>query len=49
MDEFDGFAPRWTLITKLRNVSNPLFNTSTLLLVVDSKKEIDIGLGRYFS
>jgi len=46
---FEGFAPRWTLITKLRNITNPLLNSSSLLLVIDSKKEVDIGLGRYFS
>jgi hypothetical protein len=46
---FEGFTPRHTLITRLRNVRNPLFNTSSLFLIVDSKREVDIGLGRYFS
>lgn len=49
MPGFDGFAPRWTLITRLRNISNPLLNSSALLVVIDSKREVDIGLGRYFS
>jgi hypothetical protein len=33
---FEGFAPRWTLLTKLRNTTNPLFNTSSLLLIIVS-------------
>lgn len=49
MKGFDGFSPRWTLITRLRNMTNPLLNSSSLLLVIDSKREVDIGLGRYFS
>ena len=46
---FEGFAPRYTLITRLRNLTDSLLNTSAMLVVIDSKREIDIGLGRYFS
>lgn len=49
MPGFDGFTPRWTLITRLRNTTDSLYNTSALLVVIDSKREVDIGLGRYFS
>jgi hypothetical protein len=31
---FEGFSPRWTLLTRLRNVSNPLLNTSSLFLII---------------
>lgn len=46
LDGFYGFSPRWTLICKLRNITNPSLNTSAILLVIDSKKEIEIGLGK---
>lgn len=36
MPGFDGFAPRWTLITRLRNTTNELMNSSSLLLVIVS-------------
>ena len=31
---FDGFTPRWTLITRLRNDTNPLLNSSSLLVLI---------------
>ena len=48
LEGFYGFAPRWTLICKLRNTTNPALNTSAILLVIDSKKEIEIGIGKSF-
>lgn len=47
--KFKGFAPRWTLPTKLRNVENPNLNTSCLLLAIDSARESDLELMPYFS
>lgn len=34
LEGFEGFSPRWTLITKLRNTSSSLYNTSSLLLII---------------
>jgi len=31
---FDGFAPRYTLVTRLRNIKNPNLNTSSLFLII---------------
>lgn len=49
MTGFEGFSPRHTLITRLRNSKVPTLNTSSLFIIIDSKREVDIGLGRYFS
>jgi hypothetical protein len=46
--DFKGFSPRWTLPTRLRNTGNPSLNTSCLLLVIDSAREVDLGLAPYF-
>ena len=46
---FKGFAPRWTLPTVLRNVTDPLRNSSCFLVIVDSAREADLGLIPPFS
>ena len=33
---FEGFAPRYTLVTRLRNIQNPRLNTSALFLIIVS-------------
>ena len=45
---FKGFTPRWYLPTLLRNVSDPSFNTSCTLIVIDSEREYDMGFGNGF-
>ncbi len=35
---FEGFAPRYTLITRLRNPRNIFLNTSSLFLIIVSLK-----------
>jgi len=49
MTEFEGFAPRWLLPMRLRNQAKPELNTSVVLLIIDSQKEVEIGLGQFFS
>jgi len=46
---FLGFSPRWVLPTKLRNISYPNLNTSALMVILDSAREVDLGIGKYFS
>ena len=46
---FKGFAPRWTLPTLLRNVTDPTRNSSCFLIIVDSAREADLGLIPPFS
>ena len=46
---FLGFAPRWQLPTKIRNISDPATNTSNILIIHDSAAEADQGLAPYFS
>jgi hypothetical protein len=31
---FEGFAPRYTLVTRLRNIQNTRLNTSALFLII---------------
>jgi hypothetical protein len=38
---FLGFAPRWQLPTKIRNISDPATNTSNILIIHDSAAEAD--------
>lgn len=45
---FKGFSPRWTLPTQLRNVDQPALNTSALLIIIDSAREIDLDFYPYF-
>lgn len=46
---FRAFTPRWILPTRFRNSSNPARNTSSILIVIDSAREVDYRLGEYFS
>lgn len=46
---FRAFSPRWILPTKFRNATNPALNTSSILLVIDSAREVDRKLAEYFS
>ena len=46
---FLGFAPRWQLPIKIRNISNIATNTSNILVIHDSRSEIAQGLAPYFS
>ena len=47
--QFLGFAPRWQLPTKIRNISDPATNTSNILIIHDSAAEADQGLAPHFS
>jgi hypothetical protein len=47
--DFKGFSPRWMLPTRLRNITNPEIYTSNLLIIIDSAREADRGLGEHFS
>lgn len=46
---FDGFSPRWTYPVHLRNTMDSSRNTSAILIIIDSLREIEIGLGKTFS
>lgn len=41
-----GAAPRWLSLAKIENRDNPLRNASCVLLVIDSEREEQMGLGR---
>lgn len=47
--DFRAFTPRWMLPARFRNATNPARNTSTILIVLDSAREVDSRLGEYFS
>ena len=46
---FKGFSPRWQLPTKIRNISNPATNTSNILIVLDSAREVDNKFAKHFT
>jgi hypothetical protein len=46
---FKGFTPRWTLPTLLRNTTDSSRNSSCFLIIVDSQREVDLGLIEPFS
>ena len=46
---FRGFSPRWQLPTKIRNISNPATNTSNILIILDSAREVDIQFAEHFT
>ena len=48
VSELEGMGPRWLFIGKLRKPDEPTLNVSSVVLLIDSKKELDIGLGRAF-
>lgn len=45
-DVWKGFSPRWTIPAKLR--SNQL-TTSIILIIMDTAREVQYGIGPYFS
>lgn len=47
-DVWKGFAPRWTLPAKLRNEDKTL-STSIILIIMDTAREVQYGIGPYFS
>jgi hypothetical protein len=47
--EFRGFSPRWQLPAKLRNVTDSNRNTSSMLLIIDSRREVELGFSPSFS
>lgn len=47
--DFRAFTPRWIFPTRFRNATNPARNTSSILIVIDSAREVDNRLGEYFS
>lgn len=46
---WNGFSPRWILPATIRNPMDTNRNTSAILLVIDSQREVDIKLGPLFS
>jgi len=46
LTDTSAVAPRWLLLSQVINVKDPTYNGSAILLVIDSKKEKEIGLGR---
>jgi hypothetical protein len=47
--EFKGFTPRWTLPARLRNPINKARASSALMVIVDSKREVDLNMAPHFS
>jgi hypothetical protein len=47
--EFVGFAPRYILPISIRNISNSSLNSSCIMIILDSEREIDVGIGKSFS
>ena len=46
---FEGVTPRWFSIIDISNTTNHNLFTPGFLLVIDSQREVQIGLGREFS
>jgi len=46
VDTVRGCAPRWTLFSSIANAAEPSRNGSAVVLIMDSAKEQEIGLGR---
>lgn len=44
----EGATPRWYFMGKLRNPNNNLLNTSVTILILNTSKELEIGLGREY-
>lgn len=45
---FKGFSPRWIFPTRLRNIHEPALNTSSILIVLDSAREVELDLVPFF-
>ena len=46
---YEGITPRWISLIDIANTTNKNLTTPGFLLVLDSQKEVQIGLGREFS
>lgn len=46
---YEGLTPRWIFLADLANATNPDLKTPGIVFVIDSRNEINIGLGRDFS
>ena len=46
---FEGVTPRWLSIAKFANSTNLNLTSPGILLILDTLKEVQIGLGREFS
>ena len=46
---FKGFTPRWNLPTRLRNPNDHSKNSSCMLIVIDSSREVDLEIAKYFT
>jgi hypothetical protein len=47
--DFEGFVPRWYGIASFANVDNLSVTAQGLIMILDSEKEVKIGLGRDFT
>ena len=47
--DFEGFTSRWFGVAEFANTSNSDLYTSGLIMVLDTEKEVKIGLGRDFT
>ena len=45
---WSGFSPRWTLPAKLRNINNPDKNNTAVLIILDSAREVELGVAPFF-
>lgn len=48
-DKFDGATPRWFGVADFSNPNNININTSGIVMILDTKNEVEIGLGRDFT
>lgn len=48
-DKWAGFTPRSTFPMLLRNPVDPSRNTSFIVIIIDSQREVDIQLAPHFS
>lgn len=48
-EDFEGFTARWYGVANFANVTNPDLYASGLIMVLDTEKEVKIGLGREFT
>ncbi len=43
-----GSTPRWVFLAQLGNIVEPQYNSTAAVLIVDSEREEEIGLGRSY-
>ena len=48
-DIIEGISSRWYTLSKFQSDANPELEVSGLLMILDTKQEVNIGLGRDFS